>query len=88
MPRLHARLRFARLFLLLLGLSATVGCAVARLARWPLLLLAVVGALGCGTFRDHEACEDDYDDYQAAGYRRGGSVSPGHLNARPGYSNG
>ena len=88
MSALASRLRFARWALLLLALSATAGCAVARLARWPLLLFAVATIMGCGTFRDHDECEDDYEDYQANGYRRGGSVSPGHLNARPGYLNG
>jgi len=88
MSGLLAALRYARWPFLFLTVALGAGCAVARLARWPLLLFAVAAAVGCGTVRDYGECEDDYEDYQANGSRRGGSVSPGHLNARPGYLNG
>ena len=88
MSGLLAALRYARWPFLFLIVALGTGCAVARLARWPLLLFAIASIMGCGTFRDHDACEDDYEDYQAKGYRRGGGVSPGHLNARPGCLNG
>ena len=88
MSVLLAAYRLARWPLLVFGVVATTGCAAIRIARWATLVFIVAGATGCGTFDDHCGCEsDDYDD-QARGYPRGGSVSPGHQNARPGYLNG
>ena len=59
-----------------------------RFVRWVFLLVLLVStvsaSVGCAAFHDYE-CEDDSD---TAGYHRGGSVSPGVLNARTGYRNG
>lgn len=53
-------------------------------ARWALLLIALA-SVGCASFDNYDDCDDQYD---TAGYHRGGSVTPGVLNLRTGYRNG